>query len=125
MWIAIGVGLTIALSPCTLFGEDPPTVLAPSAESGGFNSTITVSFNQQQGAADPVGVGFLLLGPGVDPPDEMIEPLRPRLWRMHLLDPVRYDRITGFGAKYQFIMSELVCLLPDPPGPSPSRSQNR
>jgi hypothetical protein len=42
------------------------------------------------------------------PPDEMIQPLRPKLWRVGAYRNWRtiYDRLIGFGARLEFVLSD-------------------
>ncbi|MFM6194871.1 MAG: GH39 family glycosyl hydrolase [Planktothrix sp.] len=70
---------------------------------GQQQNTITIDFATQRTGISSMS-GFLYGKNATQPPDNMIKPLQPKLWRTSQLD--LYSRVIGFGAEFQLILSD-------------------
>ena len=109
MRLLLLVLLAAALTGC--FGDDEPdrrserapTATAPAPPPAGAHVRVDVGAEPRRG---PSMSGFLhSLEPG-GPGDEVIRPLRPRFWRS-VPHRAPYERVTGLGAGYQVVLSDL------------------
>lgn len=64
---------------------------------------LTIDFATTQPGVQSMS-GFLYGVEQDEPPDHLIEPLQPRLWRTSRLN--LYPRLTGFGATFQLLLSD-------------------
>ncbi len=70
---------------------------------GQQTGNITIDFAAQRTGVNSAS-GFLYGISGTQPPDNMITPLKPKLWRTSQLD--LYPRITGLGSQFQLLLSD-------------------
>lgn len=75
----------------------------PSLSQTTESAMVTVNFNQPTTPVKSQS-GFLYGIDATRPPDSLIKPLQPNLWRTSRLD--LYPRITGLGSQFQLILSD-------------------
>ncbi|HEU0024369.1 MAG TPA: hypothetical protein VFQ12_07050 [Thermoleophilaceae bacterium] len=106
---AMLVALAVVLPGC--LGDDEPgpepARTSPEPAPAGPPADVHVSANLGvPSERQPSMSGFLHGLESGSPPDSLLRPLRPRLWRSI---PARapYERVAGLGARYQFVLSDL------------------
>jgi len=70
---------------------------------GQQQNNITIDFAAPKTGISSVS-GFLYGKNATQPPDNIIKPLQPKLWRTSQLD--LYPRVIGFGAQFQLLLSD-------------------
>ncbi len=98
--IAVTAMLALGAAGCDSGGEPAPAPRPPSAAEVG----VTVRLDEPAPARGSMN-GFIHSLSSEQPPDALVAPLAPRLWRSDLLRaPV--DRARALGARYVFVLSD-------------------
>lgn len=101
--------LLILLPLCAASALSPQTTSAPSSIA-----TVTVDFARPEKAVKSMS-GILHGVSATEPADDAVKPLRPNLWRFGRLGI--YDRVAGFGARFELVLSDTWGYGRSRPGP--------
>lgn len=91
-------------------GGGPGSGQAPGGPDAGQAESVAVDFSADLGPATYRASGFLHGMAAKDPPQEMVEPLKPKLFRNQAEGPrgtfATYDRVKALGARSQLVVSD-------------------